>query len=96
PYICFKFRLSFIVPKLFTAIAFDSGAIVSGPLAAAFLLPMAIGATTAVGGDVFTDAIGIVAFVAMAPPLSIQLLGLIYKFKERVTPVVYHEEIIYF
>lgn len=88
--------LTFVVPKLFTAIAFDSGAIVSGPLAAAFLLPMAIGAATAVGGDVFTDAIGIVAFVAMAPPLSIQLLGLIYKFKERVTPVVYHEEIIYF
>ncbi|HHU21672.1 MAG TPA: DUF1538 domain-containing protein [Acholeplasma sp.] len=88
--------LSFIVPKLFTAIAFDSGAIVSGPLAAAFLLPMAIGATTQVGGDVFTDAIGIVSFVAMAPPLTIQLLGLIYKFKERVASKVYQEEIIYF
>jgi len=88
--------LSFIVPKLFTAIAFDSGAIVSGPLAAAFLLPMAIGSTTQVGGDVFTDAIGIVAFIAMAPPLTIQLLGLIYKFKERVASKVYQEEIIYF
>jgi hypothetical protein len=88
--------LSFIVPKLFTAIAFDSGAIVSGPLAAAFLLPMAIGATTAVGGDVFTDAIGIVAFVAMAPPLTIQILGLIYKFKEKAERVDYQEEVIYF
>ena len=57
---------------------------------------MAIGATTAVGGDVFTDAIGIVAFVAMAPPLTIQILGLIYKFKEKAERVDYQEEVIYF
>ena len=71
--------LSFFVPKIFTAIAFDSGGVASGPMTATFLLPFAIGACNAVGGNIVSDAFGIVAMVAMTPLITIQVLGLIYK-----------------
>lgn len=70
--------LSFRVPKVFTAVAFDSGGVASGPMTATFLLPFAMGACEAVGGDLLTDAFGIVAMVAMTPLVAIQLLGLVY------------------
>ncbi|HHW12594.1 MAG: DUF1538 domain-containing protein [Firmicutes bacterium] len=73
--------LSLIVPPLFTAIAFDSGAVASGPLAATFLLPLAIGACETSGGNIFTDAFGIVALVALTPVLTIQCFGLAYRIK---------------
>lgn len=73
--------LSFVVPAIFTGIAFDSGGVASGPMTATFVLPMAIGACTAVGGNIFTDAFGLVAFVAMTPLITIQLMGLIYTIK---------------
>lgn len=75
--------LSFFVPDIFTAIAFDSGGVASGPMTATFLLPLATGATVAVGGNVVTDAFGVVAMVAMTPLIAIQLLGLAYRFREK-------------
>ena len=77
--------LSFFVPKIFTAIAFDSGGVASGPMTATFLLPFAQGACKALGGNVVTDAFGVVAMVAMTPLLTIQLLGLAYQLKMRKT-----------
>ncbi len=71
--------LSFFVPKIFTAIAFDSGGVASGPMTATFLLPFAMGACQAVGGDIVQDAFGIVAMVAMTPLITIQILGAIYR-----------------
>ena len=81
--------MSFLCPKLFTAIAFDSGGVASGPMTAAFLLPMTMGFCTAMGGDLATDAFGVVALVAMTPLITIQMLGLIYRFRTRhhVQPV---------
>ena len=73
--------LTFIVPKMFTAIAFDSGGVASGPMTAAFLLPFATGACVAVGGNVVTDAFGVVAMVAMTPLITIQLLGVGYRLR---------------
>lgn len=73
--------LSFFVPKIFTGIAFDSGAVVSGPMSATFLLPFAIGASEALNGNVLTDAFGIVALIAMTPVIAIQIMGLVYKLK---------------
>lgn len=69
--------LSFFVPKLYTAIAFDSGGVASGPLTSSFILPLAIGACTALRGEaqVLDFAFGIVAMVAMTPLITIQLLG---------------------
>ena len=75
--------LSFVVPKIFTAIAFDSGGVASGPMTATFLLPLAQGACTAVGGDLAADAFGVVAMVAMTPLITIQLLGLVTVLKQR-------------
>ena len=77
--------LSFFVPKIFTAIAFDSGGVASGPMTATFLLPFAQGACKALGGNVVTDAFSVVAMVAMTPLLTIQLLGLAYQLKMRKT-----------
>ena len=74
--------LSFIVPDVFTSIAFDSGGVASGPMTATFLLPFAVGACAAVGGNVATDAFGVVAMVAMTPLIAIQILGLVYKIKQ--------------
>ena len=71
--------LAFFVPKIFTAIAFDSGGVASGPMTATFLLPFAMGACMAVGGNVVMDAFGIVAMVAMTPLSTIQLMGYIYE-----------------
>ena len=75
--------LSFFVPGIFTSIAFDSGGVASGPMTATFLLPLATGACEALGGNVTTDAFGIVAMVAMTPLIAVQLLGLFYKLKTR-------------
>ncbi|MFR5601213.1 MAG: DUF1538 domain-containing protein [Lachnospiraceae bacterium] len=69
--------MTFFVPQIFTGIAFDSGGVASGPMTATFLLPLAMGACSAVGGDILTDAFGIVAMVAMTPLFTIQVLGLI-------------------
>ena len=75
--------MSFLCPKLFTAIAFDSGGVASGPMTAAFLLPMTMGFCTALGGNLATDAFGVVALVAMTPLLTIQGLGIIYRIRTR-------------
>lgn len=75
--------LTFFVPKIFTAIAFDSGGVASGPMTATFLLPFAMGACEALGGNIITDAFGIVAMVAMTPLITIQVMGLVFKLKEQ-------------
>ena len=75
--------LSFFVPRTFTAIAFDSGGVASGPLTATFMLPLAMGACTALGGNVMTDAFGLVALVAMMPLITVQVMGGIYVMKSR-------------
>lgn len=75
--------ISFFVPKIYTAIAFDSGGVASGPMTAAFLLPLAQGACTAVGGNLYTDAFGVVAMVAMTPLITVQVMGLVSKLRGR-------------
>lgn len=71
--------LSFFVPKLYTAIAFDSGGVASGPLTSSFILPLVVGACIALNGgstdSILTDAFGVVAMVAMTPLITIQILG---------------------
>ena len=76
--------LTFFVPKIFTAIAFDSGGVASGPMTATFLLPFSMGACEALGGNVVTDAFGVVAMVAMTPLITIQILGLLYQIQEQM------------
>ncbi|BCJ94556.1 membrane protein [Anaerocolumna cellulosilytica] len=80
--------MTFFVPPIFTSIAFDSGGVASGPMTATFLLPMAMGACNAVGGDMLLDAFGIVAMVAMTPLITIQALGLLYRFKTKRSQIL--------
>ena len=69
--------LSFFVPKMYTAIAFDSGGVASGPLTSSFILPLCIGACVALRGEseVLSQAFGVVSMVAMTPLITIQSLG---------------------
>jgi hypothetical protein len=74
--------LSMIVPNLFVGIAFDSGGVASGPMTATFILAFAQGiANAAKDADVLIDGFGIIAMVAMAPIMALQILGLVYKIK---------------
>ena len=78
--------LSFFVPKIYTAIAFDSGGVASGPLTSSFILPFAIGVCTVLQPDkVLSDAFGVVSMVAMTPLISIQLLGFRSVLSKNVT-----------
>ena len=88
--------LSFVTPKIFTSIAFDSGGVASGPMTATFLLPFAMGACEALGGNILTDAFGIVAMVAMTPLIIIQIIGVLYKVKttaKKQTPQISDTEL---
>lgn len=69
--------LSLFVPPVYTAIAFDSGGVASGPMTSGFILPFAVGVCVAMQGSeaVLRDAFGVVALVAMTPLITIQLLG---------------------
>ena len=69
--------LSFFVPKLYTAIAFDSGGVASGPLTSSFILPFVVGVCYVLQGEasILLDAFGLVSMVAMTPLITIQILG---------------------
>lgn len=91
--------LTFFVPDMFTAIAFDSGGVASGAMTASFLLPLALGLCSAVGGDLATQGFGLIAMVAMTPLITIQILGLVYKIQKarldkKIKEQVQAEEII--
>lgn len=73
--------LSKIVQPMFVGIAFDSGGVASGPMTTTFLLPLSLGACEAVGGNVMTDAFGVVALVALTPLIAVQIMGLWYQYK---------------
>ncbi len=97
PGYCLALILTFFVPPVFTSIAFDSGGVASGPMTATFLLPFAMGACNALGGNLATDAFGVVAMVAMTPLIAIQSLGLVYRLlqrKDASTEEMIEEEII--
>ena len=95
--------ISFFVPSIYTGIAFDSGGVASGPMTSTFMLPFAMGACEAIGGNVMTDAFGIVAMIAMTPLITIQILGLyerrqhMHKIKKLHTEIsMVEDDIIFF
>ena len=89
--------MSRLVPKIFVGIAFDSGGVASGPMTSTFLLPLCIGACTALGGNVMTDAFGAVALVALTPLIAIQTMGIAFRYKtaalkKRLSNIVIPED----
>lgn len=81
PFYIIAIVLTFIVPDIFSAVAFDSGGVASGAMTASFILPFALGLCASVGGDIAKEGFGVVAMVAMTPLVAIQILGLVYKIK---------------
>lgn len=73
--------LSFVGSDIFTSVAFDSGGVASGTMASTFLVPFAIGVCEGIGANVLINAFGVIAMVAMAPIITVQLMGIMYKFK---------------
>lgn len=68
----------------FVAIAVDAGGVATGPLANSFLLALAFGASSAMGGqDPLVHGLGLVAFIALAPVLSLMALGVLVRWKEH-------------
>ena len=78
--------LSFFVPSIYTAVAFDSGGVASGPLTSSFILPLGIGACAVIGGEtaILSNAFGVVAMVAMTPLITIQILGFTALMKKKI------------
>ena len=75
--------ISFFVPPLYTGVAFDSGGVASGPMTTTFILPFALGACAALGGNIMTDAFGVVAMVAITPLITIQCIGLAAELRRK-------------
>lgn len=73
--------LSRFVPKIFIGIAFDSGGVASGPMTSTFLLPLCIGVSESLGGNIMADAFGVVALVALTPLIAVQIMGIVYRLK---------------
>ena len=87
--------LSRFVPKMFVGIAFDSGGVASGPMTTTFLLPLSIGACDAVGGNLMTDAFGVVALVALTPLIAIQLMGIVYQYRMKTADQAVVQEAVF-
>ncbi len=84
--------LMIFCPSLFSGIAFDSGGVASGPLTSTFVLSFTLGA--AASGKGGNDSFGVIALVAMMPLLAIQIMGIIFKMKQRkVKPVEVADEL---
>lgn len=77
------FILTLFCPPMFTAIAFDSGGVASGPMASTFILAFTLGASSQLGGNPLMDAFGVIALIAMTPLVAIQILGVLYGRKAK-------------
>lgn len=72
------------VKPIFVGIAFDAGGVASGPMTATFLLSFMQGAASmSPSADPLLDGFGIIASVAMAPVMTIMLLGLLMSSARR-------------
>ncbi|WP_376751718.1 DUF1538 domain-containing protein [Proteiniclasticum ruminis] len=86
--------LMFVVPKLFVGIAFDAGGVATGPMTATFILAFVQGAAHAYeGADMLVDGFGMIAMVAMAPIITLQLLGLVFQSKAKKKGAVKEHEV---
>lgn len=79
----FVLAILWLSDREFVAVAVDAGGVATGPLANSFLLALALGASSAMGGDPLVDGLGLVALIALAPVISVMALGLLVRWKER-------------
>lgn len=70
--------------KAFVSIAVDAGGVATGPLANTFLLALAFGTSSAIGGqDPLVHGLGLISLISLAPVISVMALGLLVRRKER-------------
>ena len=93
PGFIFALALTFFVPKIFSGIAFDSGAVCSGPISVTFLLPLALGVAEGSNMDAMLYGIGVIAIIAMTPTIVIQIMGLIYQAKTKEAALLTNAEV---
>lgn len=88
--------LTFFCPSLYTAIAFDSGGVASGPMTVSFILPMIIGMTLKVdsSANIMARSFGVIAFVAMTPLICLQILGIYINIKKQIALTRYKQSIL--
>ncbi|MCL1901747.1 MAG: DUF1538 domain-containing protein [Firmicutes bacterium] len=86
------FILMFFSPEVFTSIAFDSGGVASGPMTATFVLPLIIGICQNSGNVILDFAFGTVGIVALMPVIILQVMGILYKLKEKQVSRLQAEE----
>jgi hypothetical protein len=77
--------LTFFVPGVFVGIGFDSGGVAAGAMSAAFVLPFTLGVCESLGGNIMVDAFGVVGMISMMPPITLQLVGVLYNLKLKKT-----------
>jgi hypothetical protein len=80
--------LMFVVPEMFTSLAFDSGGVASGPMTSAFILPIMISLAAQTSSPL--AGFGLIGIVSMSPIIVLQILGLIYKFELKRKDVFDH------
>ena len=73
PLYLLSISLSFAVPDIYTAIAFDSGGVASGTMSSCFVLPFIMGIAS-VGGE--NSGFGVIGLISAMPVICIQALGL--------------------
>ncbi|MDR2523167.1 MAG: DUF1538 domain-containing protein [Synergistaceae bacterium] len=81
PGYCLALAMTFFVPGMFVGIGFDSGGVAAGAMSATFVLPFTIGVCEAVGGDIMLNAFGVVGTVSMMPPITLQIIGMLYNWR---------------
>lgn len=77
------FILTMVTPSLFSSIAFDSGSVASGPISSAFVLPLALGFSSAFSITSPTNAFGLIAMTSLSPLITIQILGCMFEVKRK-------------
>ncbi|TVQ13776.1 MAG: DUF1538 domain-containing protein [Balneolaceae bacterium] len=76
--------LMYFNTNTFTSIAFDSGGVATGPMTVTFILAIALGFSEKLeGSDPLIDGFGMISLVALAPILSVLVLGILYSMKEK-------------
>ena len=65
--------MTFTVPDIYSAIAFDSGGVASGTMSSCFVLPFIIGIANSKNSG---SGFGVIGLIALMPLICVQTLGL--------------------
>ncbi len=84
--------LIYFTPTLFVGLAFDGGTVSAGAVTSAFLPPLTLGASEALGHtNVLTSGLGIIAFISVMPRIVVQIVGIIYHYQSQKQVATYED-----